>query len=54
MKISNKKLLYSAMKKAMSEDRSKHTILPLSRFCLMQITRQRVRPELKMSKEEAD
>ena len=53
-KISNKKLLYSAMKKAMSEDRSKHTILPLSRFCLMQITRQRVRPELKMSKEEAE
>ena len=53
-KISNKKLLYSAMKKAMSDDTSKHTILPLSRFCLMQITRQRVRPELKMSKEEAE
>ena len=53
-KISNKKTLFTAMKQAMSEDRSKHTILPLSRFCLMQITRQRVRPELKMSKEEAE
>ncbi len=53
-KIANKKTLFSAMKKAMSEDRSKHTILPLSKFCLMQITRQRVRPELKMSKEEAE
>ncbi|HNZ71571.1 MAG TPA: ribonuclease E/G, partial [Prolixibacteraceae bacterium] len=26
-------------------DRTKHHILPLSKFCLMQITRQRVRPE---------
>jgi len=53
-KISNKRLLYDTMKKIMSDDRSKHTILPLSKFCLMQITRQRVRPELKMSKEEAE
>ena len=42
------------MKKAMEDDRSKHTILPLSKFCLMQITRQRVRQELKMSKEDAE
>ena len=42
------------MKKAMSDDRSKHTILPLSKFCLMQITRQRVRQELKMTKEDAE
>ena len=41
------------MKKAMSDDRSKHTILPLSKFCLMQITR-RVRQELKMTKEDAE
>jgi ribonuclease G len=33
------------MKEAMGADRTKHNILPLSKFCLMQITRQRVRPE---------
>jgi len=53
-KISNKRKIFEAMKKAMSEDRSKHTILPLSKFCLMQITRQRVRQELKMTKEDAE
>ena len=53
-KTSNKRKLFEAMKKAMAEDRSKHTILPLSKFCLMQITRQRVRQELKMTKEDAD
>jgi ribonuclease G len=30
----------------MSEDRTKHNILPLSKFGLMQLTRQRVRPEM--------
>ena len=53
-KTSNKRKIFEAMKKAMSDDRSKHTILPLSKFCLMQITRQRVRQELKMSKEDAE
>lgn len=33
------------MKQAMDVDRTKHNILPLSKFCLLQITRQRVRPE---------
>ncbi len=36
--------LYERMKQAMSTDRTKHNILPLSKFGLMQITRQRVRP----------
>ena len=40
----NKTLLYETMKEAMAEDRAKHNILPLSKFGLMQITRQRVRP----------
>ena len=53
-KTMNKRKLFDTMKRAMSEDRSKHTILPLSKFCLMQITRQRVRQELKMSKEDAE
>lgn len=33
------------MKDSMAVDRTKHNILPLSKFCLLQITRQRVRPE---------
>ncbi len=40
----NKNLVYSTMKEEMVGDRSKYTILPLSKFGLMQITRQRVRP----------
>ena len=38
--------LFEKMKEAMAEDRAKHNILPVSKFGLMQITRQRVRPEL--------
>lgn len=36
--------LYRHVKELMANDRAKHNILPLSKFCLMQITRQRVRP----------
>ncbi len=39
-------LVVQHMKKLMAHDRAKHTILPLSKFGLMQITRQRVRPEI--------
>jgi ribonuclease G len=48
----NKKKIYSVMKEEMKLDRSKSTILPLSKFGLMQITRQRVRPELTMPVQE--
>ncbi len=41
----NRQKVYSKMKEVMAVDRTKHHILPLSKFCLMQITRQRVRPE---------
>jgi ribonuclease G len=47
----NKLLL--RMQEAMSADRAKHNILPLSKFGLMQITRQRVRPEMEVSTTEA-
>lgn len=33
----------------MQSDHAQHTILPLSKFGLMQITRQRVRPEVKIA-----
>ena len=45
-KADNKKLVYQKMKDEMKDDRSKFTVLPLSKFGLMQITRQRVRPEV--------
>ncbi|MFV0366490.1 MAG: Rne/Rng family ribonuclease [Mangrovibacterium sp.] len=41
----NKKKVLDRMRDMMKEDRTKHNILPLSKFCLMQITRQRVRME---------
>ena len=51
-KADNKKLIYKTIKDEMSADRSKHTVLPLSRFGLMQITRQRVRPEMNIVTQE--
>jgi ribonuclease G len=50
---SNRQQLYEIMTKAMSKDRAKHNILPLSKFCLMQITRQRVRPILEVQTAES-
>lgn len=38
--------LYEHMREVMATDRARHNILPLSKFGLMQITRQRVRPVL--------
>ena len=38
--------LYEHMRQIMANDRARHNILPLSKFGLMQITRQRVRPAL--------
>lgn len=45
----NKQKVFERMKEAMASDRTKHNILPLSKFGLMQITRQRVRTELQIS-----
>jgi len=44
----NRTKVFDQMKQAMSLDRAKHNILPLSKFGLMQITRQRVRPEMEI------
>ena len=43
-KAQNRQLLYEEMQRLMATDKAKHTILPLSKFGLMQITRQRIRP----------
>ena len=42
----NRKKLYERMKENLKTDRAKHHLLPLSKFGLMEITRQRVRPEM--------
>lgn len=48
----NKQILFDKMKEVMANDRTKHNILPLSKFGLMQITRQRVRPEMNITTNE--
>lgn len=48
----NRKKLLSSMREFMKTDRAQHTILPLSKFGLMQITRQRTRPEVKIDTSE--
>ena len=49
----NRQKLFEHMTKAMSNDRAKHNILPLSKFGLMQITRQRVRPAMDIDTSES-
>jgi ribonuclease G len=44
--LDNKKLIYKVMKEEMIDDKAKSTVLPLSKFGLMQITRERVRPQM--------
>ena len=41
----NRKILYGKVKELMKRDSSKHNILPPSKFGLVQMTRQRVRPQ---------
>ena len=48
----NRKELFNKLKEEMSKDRAKHTILPASKFGLIQITRQRVRPETEVTVQE--
>ena len=43
-KAQSRQILQQEMQKLMASDKAKHTILPLTKFGLMQITRQRVRP----------
>ena len=45
-KSEHRQALYDHMREVMQKDRARHNILPLSKFGLMQITRQRVRPAL--------
>ena len=48
----NRKKLFDHLRAEMSTDRTKHKILPPSKFGLIQITRQRVRPEMNIKTKE--
>ena len=48
----NKKRLQDAMDGFMRTDRAKHAVLPISKFGLMQITRQRMKPEMNINTSE--
>lgn len=52
LKAEHRKELYEFMCAEMSHDKARHTILPLSKFGLMQITRQRVRPAVEVDVQE--
>ncbi|MBR6338736.1 MAG: Rne/Rng family ribonuclease [Alloprevotella sp.] len=52
-KPENRQALYERMVENMKQDRARHNILPLSKFGLMQITRQRVRPAQDVTVDEA-
>ena len=51
-KAENRKKLFNHLKSEMQEDRAKHKILPPSKFGLIQITRQRVKPEMNIKTRE--
>ena len=48
----HKNALYKKMQELMASDRAKHNVLPLTKFGLMQITRQRVRPATEINTQE--
>ncbi|NBV14301.1 MAG: Rne/Rng family ribonuclease [Sphingobacteriia bacterium] len=48
-KLENRKAVYDHLNSEMRRDRAKHTVLPMSKFGLIQITRQRVRPEINIT-----
>ncbi len=48
----NRRKLFNHLRDEMKDDRAKHKILPPSKFGLIQITRQRVRPEMKIKTSE--
>jgi ribonuclease G len=50
----NRKVLFDFLRSEMDDDKAKHKILPPSKFGLVQITRQRVRPEVNIKTREED
>lgn len=54
IKAPHRKKLFDHLRDEMKDDRAKHKILPPSKFGLVQITRQRVRPEMNIKTTEVD
>ena len=50
--VDHRTALHKLMQDLMEEDRAKHNVLPLTKFGLMQITRQRIRPVTEINTEE--
>jgi len=50
----NRQTLFDFLREEMSDDKAKHKILPPSKFGIVQITRQRVRPEVNINTKEED
>jgi len=48
----NKRKLHEAMEGFMKIDRAKHAVLAISKFGLMQLTRQRMKPEMNINTQE--
>lgn len=48
----NKRKLNEAMEEFMKADRAKHAVLPISKFGIMQLTRQRMKPEMNINTQE--
>ncbi len=48
----NKRRLMDSMEEFMRPDRAKHAVLPISKFGLMQVTRQRMKPEMNINTQE--
>ncbi len=49
----NRRTLHKALKDAMEDDKAKHNVLPPSRFGVIEMTRQRVRPETEIDTSES-
>ena len=50
--VDHRNALHKLMQDLMEEDRAKHNVLPLTKFGLMQITHQRIRPVTEINTEE--
>ena len=48
----NKRRLMEKMEEFMAPDRAKHAVLPISKFGIMQVTRQRMKPEMNINTQE--
>ena len=51
-KVNHRKAVEQALRKEVARDRAQTKILPMSQFCIVQMTRQKIRPSLTLSTQE--